>query len=141
MFRNPTFLYHYNPDRPTYFDVDASKRFGFGAMCYYVKGDPAPILEDGKVANFPRTDIQVILFLSKGLTDAELRYWPTELEMAGLVWLARKTRHIIQACTKDVIVFIDHAAVIDITRKHCLTTTTYTDMLNLRLVRGAQYLD
>ena len=30
---------------------------------------------------------QPILFLSRLLTDVESRYWPTELEIAGLVWV------------------------------------------------------
>jgi hypothetical protein len=49
--------------------MDASKEYGFGACIYHVI--------DGKV--------KPILFLSRLLTTAEKLYWPTELEVAGLV--------------------------------------------------------
>lgn len=39
--------------------------------------------------------IEPILFLSKCLTPAKLRYWPTELEMAGVVWTIWKVHYMI----------------------------------------------
>ncbi len=38
-------------------------------------------LEEG----FPMTAVQPIMFLSKMLNQAERNYWPTELEVAGIV--------------------------------------------------------
>jgi hypothetical protein len=37
-----------------------------------------------------RTATQPVLFPSRCLTEAEKKYWPTELEVAGLVWVIRK---------------------------------------------------
>lgn len=105
-----------------------------------VKGDPDPILVDGKAMPFVLTDVQVIMFLSKGLTDAERRYWPTELEMAGLVWLVRKARYLIQATAHATTVFTDYAVAVNIATHYSLTTTSSTDKLNLRLVRASIYL-
>lgn len=87
-FELPIFLYHFDPTRKLYIDLDASKQYGFAAIIYHVEGDP-----DG---DFPSTKVQPIMFLSKCLNSAEQNYWPTELEVAGVVWVVRKTRHLIE---------------------------------------------
>jgi hypothetical protein len=60
--------------------LDASKEWGFGVMVYHVKGEP----KDNEV-RFAKGSIEPILFLSQQLTTAERNYWPTELEMAGMI--------------------------------------------------------
>jgi RNase H-like domain found in reverse transcriptase len=35
--------------------------------------------------SYPKSNIEPIMFLSRRLTPAEQKYWPTELEVAGLV--------------------------------------------------------
>ena len=53
-------------------------------MIYHSKKENAT--EDGESKEPPgRTSVQPIMFMSKGLTLAETRYWPTELEVAGMV--------------------------------------------------------
>lgn len=76
VFVKPSFLFHLNPARPVYADVDSSKAYGHGAMIYQVKGDPdlSTIMKDGKAGHFPRNSIQPILFLSKLLSSAEKNY-------------------------------------------------------------------
>ncbi len=133
-----TFLHHFDPSRRLYIDVDSSKRYGFGAVVYHVEGDPVPG-PDTK-AEFPRHKIQPIMFLSKLLTAAERNYWPTELETAGLVWVVRKTRHLIESAAGTTVVFTDHSATTSIAKQSSLTMTTSTDKLNLRLIRASQYL-
>lgn len=50
-----------------------------GGMLYHMKKEFENI-------EYPlRADVKSIMFLSKMLTGAETRYWPTELELAGLV--------------------------------------------------------
>ena len=128
-----TYLHHRDPARQLYIDLDASKKYGFGVVVYHVKNDP---LDN----SFPRTDVQPILFLSKLLNAAETRYWPTELEVAALVWTLRKISHLLlQAPNKKVIIFTDHSATTDITRQVTLSSSS-TDRLNLRLVRASQYV-
>ena len=75
-FSNPTFLYHFNPKRPLFLDVDASKEYRIGAIIYHIKGDPdvASITKDGKAMEFPRHCVQPIIFLSKLLSAAEQNY-------------------------------------------------------------------
>ncbi len=131
-FAAPTFLTHYSKLRRLY--IDASKQFGLAAMVYHVLGDPP----DGTVS--PRTAVQPIMFLSKCLNTAEKNYWPTELEVAGIVWVVRKIRHMIESTeVPPVIVYTDHSAAVQISRQTTLTTSC-TDKLNLRLVRASQYL-
>jgi hypothetical protein len=40
---------------------------------------------------------RVVMFLLKELTTAETIYWPTELETAALVFVVKKTQHLIEA--------------------------------------------
>ena len=68
MFTKPTFLYYFDPRRQLYINVNASKRFGFSIMIYYVKRDP------GLAKCIKRGNIEPILFLSKLLTLAEKNY-------------------------------------------------------------------
>lgn len=131
-FAKPTFLVHFDPARPLFIDLDASKAWGFAAMIYHVKGD----LAEG----FPRTAVQPIMFLSKMLNQAEQNYWPTELEVAGIVWVVRKSRHMIESSRKPpTVIFTDHSAAVPISKQTSLSSSS-TDKLNLRLIRASQYL-
>ena len=130
-FRSPTFLMHYDRKRRLYVDIDASKVWGFAAMVYHAKGETAMPA---------KTDVQAILFLSKSINAAERNYWPTELEVAAIVWVVRKIRHLIEASeVPPVVIYTDHSAAVQISRQTTLSTSS-TDKLNLRLVRASQYL-
>ena len=90
--------------------------------------------------NFPRTDVQSILFLSKMLNQVEQNYWPTELEVIGIVWVIKKVRHMVESTKRPpTVIYTDHSAAIPISRQTSLTTFS-TDKLNLRLIRASQYL-
>ena len=132
-FAKPTFLVHFDLTRPLFIDLDASKAWGFAAMIYHVKGDVS-------AEGFPRTSVQPIMFLSKMLNQAEQNYWPTELEVAGIVWIVKKARHMIESCKKSpTTIFTDHSAAVPISTQTSLSSSS-TDKLNLRLVRASQYL-
>ena len=70
---------HYNSTRFLFVNLDASKRWGFATMIYYLKLDR---LSKNKVA---RADVQSIMFLSRYLNTIEYNYWPTKLEVADIV--------------------------------------------------------
>jgi hypothetical protein len=133
----PTYLVHFSPVRRLYVDLDSSKAFGFGAVVYHVKGDDeASKLLDG----YPnRADIEPIMFLSRMLSPAETRYWPTELEVAGLVWVLRKIRHLVESSKLPVRVYTDHGASLGIAKQTTLETTS-AERSNLRLVRASEYI-
>ena len=71
-------LTHFDPARQLYIDVDTSKK-GIGVIAFHAAGDPTDDKEIHK-----QSKIQP-MFLSRMLTPAETRYWPTELEVAGIV--------------------------------------------------------
>ena len=78
-------------------------------------------------------------FFSRMLNEAEIKYWPTELEMAGLVWVIRKMRHLIKTTIKIIVIFTDHAANIFI-MKQTIFANNNIDKLNFRLVKISIYL-
>ena len=71
--------------------------------------------------------------------EAETKYWPTELKMAGLIWVIRKIRHLIETAKETIIIFSDHAANI-LTTKQTIFASNNIDKLNFRLVRTSIYL-
>ena len=131
-FSRASFLVHFSAERVLFIDIDASKRRGFGAMVYHLKSSADP-------AKPKRTDVEPILFLSRMLNEAEKRYWPTELETAGLVWVVRRVRHMIEAAKHTTVIFTDHNANASIAEQTTLSSSN-TDKLNLRLVRASTYL-
>jgi len=131
-FGNTKILVHFNRERPLFIFVDASKQRGFGVQVAHVKGD--------QMTTTPtRTNIEPILFLSKTLSAAESRYWPTELEVACLVWTIRRIRWMVEAAEHPVTIFTDHAATTGIAQQTSLTSSL-VDRLNIRLIRASQYL-
>lgn len=132
----PSTLVHHNPDKILWIDLDASKEFGFGAIVFHTASNEA--LPDGLWPS--SASVQPILFLSRLLTSAERNYWPTELEIAGFVWVVKKVRHIIESSKARVIIQTDHSAILDILHQSSITSTTSTMRLNLRLVRASQFL-
>lgn len=135
---SPSFLIHFNAFTQLYVDLDASKEFGFGAMVYHVK-DYAVYPRGGTIPYPPKKRIQPIMFLSRLLRPAETRYWPTELELAGIVWVLRKIRHLVESSKHPTVIFTDHGAALGIAKQTSLTTSS-TDRLNLRLVRASDYI-
>ena len=131
----PSILVHFDPKRTLWIDLDASKEFGFGAMVFHVKDD---------AKNFDkwpsRSDAEPIMFLSRLLTSAEKNYWPTELEIAGIVWTLRKVRHMVESSKQAVKIQTDHSAIIDIMRQNSIVSTSSTMRMNTRLIRASQFL-
>jgi hypothetical protein len=137
-------LHHFNPKRPLLLDADASKKSGIGAIVYHIEGDSdaASVTKEGKAMKFPSHRIQPIMFLSKLLSAAEHNYSPTELKVADIVWLVRKTRYLIESGARvhTAAVFTDHTAATEIARQTTTLMSLSTGKLNLRLIRASQYL-
>src|SRR5579871_7062844 len=92
------------------------------------------------IQDIKHNSIQSVMFLSRVLTPAEQRFWPTEMEVAGLVWVVSKLRHLIQSTQRrPAIIITDHAAATFISKQTSLTSTSPTRM-NQRLVRASMYL-
>lgn len=80
-------------------------------------------------------------FFNKLLNAAEKNYWSTELEVAGLVWLVKKARHLLDGGSrrKVVTIFIDYSAATFIARQTDFNTAS-VEKLNLQLIWASQYL-
>ncbi|KAI0998999.1 hypothetical protein K3495_g9197 [Podosphaera aphanis] len=136
LFKNPSILVHFNPDQQLYVDIDASKEFGFAGVIYHIRENNTVV----KPTKCPsEKKMQPILFLSRAATSAERNYWSTELEVACLVWIVRKVRHMIEAAKSPVIIYTDHAATRGIVSQTSLHTSS-VEKLNLRLIRASEYL-
>jgi hypothetical protein len=118
-----------------YIETSTLLKKNFETFFYHVKSDPNP----ARAADISKKNIQPILFFSKTLTNAEKHYWPTELEMTGIIWAIKKMRNIIKSSTKSIIFYINHSAVIDIVKIISLTSSNI-DKLNNRFIRANQYL-
>ena len=111
-FAKPTFLTYFDPQRKLFIDLDSSKSWGFAGMLYHVDGEWDP------EKPISRTAVRPIMFLSKSLNKAEANYWPTELEIAGIVWVVRKVRHMIESPKQPpTIIYTDHSAAVQIARQ------------------------
>ena len=82
--------------------------------------------------------IDPIIFLSKCLTPAEFRYWPTELEMIGVVWAVRKMHHMIRALQDITTIWTNNSAIANIAKQIKLSLSN-DDKLYLRLIRARAY--
>ena len=115
-------------------NLNTSKEFDFGAQVFHVNGE----VNSNK---WPfRTAIQTIMFFSRGLTQAEKNYWPTELEVAGFVWVLKKIRHLVDSSKHATIIQTDHSAILDIMKQSSITSTNSTMRMNVRLIRASQFL-
>ena len=134
VFARGAFLVHFQQEKTLVYDLDASKSWGFGVMIYHLKEPPAT-----GITKFTKGSIEPIMFLSKALTTAESKYWPTEMEVACLVWAIKKTRHMVEAAQQPTIIVTDHSSTVSIAQQTKLSTGS-TDRANLRLVRAGMYL-
>ena len=85
------------------------------------------------------TATKFIIFLKKILLFTETRYWPTELKMAGFVWMIQKLHLIVLNFKLSVIIFINHSANLVIVWQTKLVTAN-TAKQNLQFIRVSMYL-
>ena len=128
------YLIHSNLKRQLFIDLNVNKKFDFDVMLYYVK---KVFFESNKY--FSRHVIESIFFFSRLLTDVETRYWFTELKIANIVWVFKKTRHIVEISSNKTIVYIDHEFALDIANQITMITISI-DKFNLCLVRASNYI-
>ncbi len=125
-------LMHFLSKQQLYIDLNVFKEFGFEAHVYYTKEFTE---DDTSKQKFMKS----VLFLSRLLQDAEMWYWLTELEVAGLVWVVKKIRYMIEIMTKNVIIYTDHAVSVRISCQFSLNITVMKK-LNLCLIQASEYL-
>jgi hypothetical protein len=125
-------LIHVDIEKQLYEDIDVSKKFEIDVMIYHV--------EDEETEEYSsRSNIRLILFLSRQLNSVEKNYWFTELKIAGIVFTIRKIRHMIESFKKLTILFTDHESALRIVKQTSLIIS-FIDRLNLRLIRVFEYI-
>jgi hypothetical protein len=142
MLAGPNALIHFNPASPLIIRLDASKQRGFGTSIMQV---PEEIMVENQVSAEDIVDGKYdshlerpVCYLSKRLNKHEVNYWPTELEVAALVWSVQKARAMVDDADK-VVVYTDHNATIGIAAQTNFKSST-PHKQNLRLVRTSLYL-
>ena len=124
---------HHDLNKTLWIDLDASKGFGFRAVVFHTSTDEK--LAQGRWPS--SSSVKPLFFLSRLLTAAEKNYWPTELKIAGFVWVVKKVKHLIKFSQARVIIQTNHSAILDILQYSSITSTTSTMKMNLRLVRSS----
>lgn len=125
------YLIHFSSHRQLYINVDSSKKKSMSDMIYHSK----QITDDYSF----RIMIEPIMFFNRKITDLKSRYWFTELKLADLIWILRKIRHMIESAFLLPIIYTDHGAAVDINKQESLSTS-FTNKLNLRLIRASEYI-
>ncbi|KAL2017178.1 hypothetical protein VTK56DRAFT_2498 [Thermocarpiscus australiensis] len=87
----------------------------------------------------PSNQVLPVMFLSRCLSKAELRYGPSEQEVACLVWAVKKLRTMIHSSRLPVTVLTDHASTKGIVEQSNLDTSS-TDRANRKLINASIYL-
>ena len=130
-----TYLIYFNCNRQLYVDLDSNKKMSINDVVYHVMNN--------NLANFLmysiKKSIQSIMFFSRFLNSAEIRYRSTELKLTELIWVLRKIRHLMNFANKSSIIYIDHEIFFAIVKQTSLFTSS-TDKVNLKLVRTSDYI-
>ena len=82
LFLRLTILIHFDSGYQLYINLDTFKKYSFSAYVYYRQNDEKA---DSDTTEIKQKNIKFIYFLSHLLSNAEIRYWPTELKVAGLI--------------------------------------------------------
>ena len=135
-------IIHPDINLPLIFHVDSSAENGMACAVHQV---PQNTLDENNLTyddvvngNYHRKLEKPVLYLSRALSRHEHNYWPTELEIAGIVWSIQKTRHLIEG-TKCAKVYTDHKSAKDVLTSESLKTSSAVRQ-NLRLIRASQFL-
>ena len=101
-----SYLVHSNVNRQLFVDLNVNTEFDFETMLYYLKETYLQKTFADHKEYSPRHAIESILFLSRLITLVESRYWSTKLELARIVWVLKKMRHIVKVFFRLIIVYI-----------------------------------
>jgi hypothetical protein len=121
-------IHHVIDGQPIYAFLDSSREYGTGLAVYQLTGNPDV---------YSKTRLVPLHFMSRKLSAAEANYWPTDMEMSGLVGAVKKIRPYVE---RAYVWFVtDHKPNVDIFQMKSLVTSS-TARLNLRLQTWGIYL-
>jgi hypothetical protein len=108
--------------------LDSSREYGTGLAVYQLTGYPEV---------YSKTRLVPLHFMSRKLSPAEENYWPTDMEMSGVVWAVKKLRPYME---RAYVWFVtDHKPNVDIFDMKSLVTTSGARS-NLRLQTWVIYM-
>ena len=80
------YLIHADIKRILFIDLNVNKEFDFDIIIYHVKNEwLRKTFADEKYDYFSRIAIKFVLFLSRLLNFAEIKYWLTELKIIDII--------------------------------------------------------
>jgi hypothetical protein len=121
-------IHHVIDGQPIYAFLDSCREYGTGLAVYQLTGDPN---------KYCKTRLVPLHFMSRKLLAAEANYWPTYMELSGLVWAVKKLRPYME---QAYVWFItDHKPNVDIFAMKSLVTSSIARS-NLRLQTWGIYL-
>lgn len=124
---------HFGSNKQFYINVDVNKEFALKIMIYHFK---QTIVSSNYLV---RVTMQLIMFLNKRITNSKSKYWSIEPKIVNLMWILRKTRHMIDFAFWFFIIYTNHEVAVNINRQKFLFTF-FTDKLNLRLIKTSKYI-
>jgi len=135
-------LIHHDPNLPLLYYFDSCV---VGWLAFAIHQVPQDAMdqygltaEDIMNGKYDRKLEKPVMYLSRMLNKHEVHYWPTELEITGIVWGMQKTRHLIEG-SAPVKVYTDHKSAEDILSFKSFKTTSSVRQ-NLRLTRESQFV-
>jgi hypothetical protein len=135
-----TVLIHFDPELPLLYYIDSSREGGYACAIHQVPRESmsATTIENILNGKHDRRLERPVMYISRLLNRHETNYWPTELEIAGIVWSIHKTRHMVEG-TDYVKIFTDHKAAEDVLTMKTFKTSSAVRQ-NLRLIRASQFI-
>jgi len=138
-----SYLIHFNLIKHLYINLNTSKFFGFDVIIYHIKKEVHINIkkDNSSIAKIfsSKLFIQLIMFLSRLLKSAETYYWLTELELADMIWIMQKVRHLIELLNLLTIIHTDHEANVKIVKQIFLSMMLIKKQ-NLCLMCASKYL-
>ena len=87
-FSRSMIFYYFDFKLQLFIDFDVSKKFEIDEHVYHVFIDLKHFQNkflNKKDSHLKKNEIKLIMFLSRKLTDAKIRYWPTEIKIVALI--------------------------------------------------------
>ncbi len=128
-------LYHPDPDRQLFLQIDGFIERSFGIIIYHLKRD----FQWQPIKNVPATAIEPVIFFSRCLIKKKLYYRSSELEIVYLVWAYKRLRTLLHSNNHRIVVLTDHKVIRSIVY-HSILNITFIDCTNRKLTNASVYL-
>ena len=126
-------MIYYNVKRQIYINLNVNKKFDIETIIYHVKKN---FCNENYSSRFA---IKFILFLSRFLSFAKIKYWSIELKFVDIIWILKKIKYLIKFSFLSIVVYTNHDIVLRLTKQTILITFS-TNKTNFRFIRVNDYI-